>query len=97
MSEILQLFDAQLLDEDGRGYTARACGRERNDGAWEGWIEFEREDGAVLRTERETTQPSYTDAVYWATGLSPTYLEGAFDRACEASARVVPHPRLRAT
>ena len=62
-------------------WVARACGRIREDGLWEGWIEFERNDGILMRTERETTQPNRTDLAYWATGLTPVYLEGAFRRA----------------
>ena len=35
----------------------------------------------VLRTERETTQPNRGAVAYWADGLEPIYLEGAFNRA----------------
>ena len=34
-----------------------------------------------VRSGRETTQPNRQDTVYWATGLTPVYLEGALDRA----------------
>src|SRR5205814_6429032 len=37
--------------------------------------------GPVLRTDRETTQPNRAAIAYWASGLEPVYLEGAFDRA----------------
>jgi hypothetical protein len=51
-------------------------------GLWEGWIEFvPLEGGSPARSPRETTQPNRDDAVYWATGLSTTYLEGALERA----------------
>jgi hypothetical protein len=82
-SDMLELYDARLVDEAGRDYAARVCGRERGDGTWEGWLEFERDDGIVLRTERETTQPNQTDLLCWASGLTPVYLEGAFERAVE--------------
>jgi hypothetical protein len=95
--EILELYDAELVDEDGRGYTARACGRERNDGVWEGWLEFERDDGVIFTTERETSQPDHTDAVYWATGITPSYLERAFERAFEIGAPRARHAPLRAS
>lgn len=40
-----------------------ACGRGRENGHWEAWLEFENiETGEVLRTDRETTQPNETDA-----------------------------------
>jgi hypothetical protein len=62
-------------------YRARACGRERADGLWEGWIEFDPIDGGeTLRSERETTQPNLVDLQYWVTGLSEVYLEGVMAR-----------------
>lgn len=64
-------------------YVARACGAEADDGLWQGWIEFVPFDGEgiVLRSPRETTQPNRVDTEYWATGLTPVYLEGALRRA----------------
>lgn len=62
-------------------YTAQACGRVRDDGIWEGWLEFVPHDGSeVLRSSRETTQPKLTDLEYWAAGLTPVYLRGALER-----------------
>ena len=85
-AETLAEYPSSLIGEDGKVYLARACGRRRADGLWEGWIEFEREDGEVaVRTERETTQPNRTDLVYWGSGLTAVYLEGAFRRASQAS------------
>ena len=67
---------------DGRVYTPRACGRERNDGTWEGWIEFVSQDGSeIVRSDRETTQPNLPGLEYWATGLTRVYFEGALERA----------------
>jgi hypothetical protein len=64
------------------------CGTERDDGLWEGWIEFEnRVTHEVIRTERETTQPNLTDLTYWASGLTAVYLEGALDRVLNPSPR----------
>lgn len=81
MAEVFVSFNDTVTAE-GVTYRARACGREMDDGRWEGWIEFESLDGAsVLRSGRETTQPNRTDIAYWATGLTPVYLEGALDRA----------------
>jgi hypothetical protein len=66
----------------GTVYRARVCGRQRADGTWEGWMEFDPvTGGATLRTARETTQPNLHDLEYWATGLTPVYLEGALRRA----------------
>jgi hypothetical protein len=82
MAQTVGEFDTPIVDTaSGTQYIARVCGRERDDGLWEGWIEFvNRSTGAVLRTVRETTQPNLTDLKYWATGLTPVYLEGALAR-----------------
>jgi len=80
MAEVLLDFSQPVIHADGIVYHARACGRQADDGRWEGWIEFESAAGEVLRTGRETTQPNFTDLVYWATGLSPVYLDGALER-----------------
>jgi hypothetical protein len=40
--------------------------------------------GATLSTPRETTQPNLHDLEYWATGLTPVYLQGALRRAQDA-------------
>lgn len=46
-------------------------------------------DGAspVLRSARETSQPNLVDLRYWATGLTPVYLEGALARALKGPPR----------
>jgi hypothetical protein len=85
MNELLAEYPASLTDDDGGAYVARAYGRLRDDGLWEGWIQFERPDGGAVRTERETTQPNRADLLYWANGLTPVYLEGAFQRAAHGA------------
>jgi hypothetical protein len=64
-------------------YTIQICGQERNDTTWEGWIEFHpiNSKHPVLSTEQETSQPNRTALEYWADGLEPIYLKGAFARA----------------
>jgi len=44
----------------------------------------------VIRSGRETTQPSRADAMYWATGLTRVYLEGALARALDPARRIAP-------
>ena len=89
MAEVLVEFDAAFLGPDGAAYAPRACAREAEDGKWEGWIEFsDLDSGAVIRSQRETTQPTRDDVMYWATGLTRVYLEGALARAT-AGSRVV--------
>jgi hypothetical protein len=91
MAEVFVTFNDRFPGADGTIYLARACGREMSDGRWEGWVEFESADGsAVVRSGRETTQPNRTDAAYWATGLTPVYLEGALDRALQPARAPVP-------
>jgi hypothetical protein len=81
MAQTVACFETPVGDRSGRWYDAKACGREREDGLWEGWIEFEnRLTHEVLRTQRETTQPNLIDLTYWASGLTTVYLEGALDR-----------------
>lgn len=81
MAEVLVQFDGDVT-RDGISYLARVCGREAEGGLWEGWIEFDPGDGSpVLRTPRETEQPSRATLEYWATGLTLTYLDGALARA----------------
>jgi hypothetical protein len=63
-------------------YIARICGEERVDSTWEGWIEFHPSGGgAVFVTDQETSQPNRVALEYWADGLEPLYLDGAFARA----------------
>ena len=95
MAQTLIRFDTPIPFE-GRTFDAHACGRERKNGQWEAWLEFkDTRTGEVLRTERETTQPNLTDATYWATGLTPVYLEGALARILHAPKLKEPQP-LRA-
>lgn len=82
MAEVLVQLDSPVSDKAGNAYVARICGREEEDKLWEGWIEFDPQDGGpVLRTPRETEQPNRADLEYWATGLTVAYLEGALERA----------------
>jgi hypothetical protein len=65
-------------------YVAEVWGDFRDDGLWEGWIEFVPTDGGpVLSTGRETSQSNLQALRYWATGLEPVYLDGALARAIE--------------
>jgi hypothetical protein len=89
MALTLTEYKTPVVDENGCAYHARAVGWERYDGMWEGWVEFESEDGVrVLRSARETSQPNLTDLEYWATGLTPVYLEGTLRRAMEPPRRL---------
>ena len=82
MAEVLVAYNDYIEDPQGR-YRARAVGRHAADGMWEGWLEFVPFDSAtdVLVSGVESRQPERVHLVYWATGLSPVYLEGALHRA----------------
>jgi hypothetical protein len=71
-----------LIDPDGRLYDHAYVFTEPGRVTWSGWIEFVAEDGSkVLRTDQETSQSNLEGVAYWATGLEPSYFEGAFARA----------------
>ena len=97
MAEVLMAFNDSVLSPGGAWYSARACGGEMDDGRWQGWIEFEAVDGSeTVRSPRETTQPNRTDTEYWATGLTPVYLEGALERALRPASPRTVQPRANA-
>jgi hypothetical protein len=94
VAEVLLEFPTLVVGEDGRRYIARACGSENDGGGmWQGWIEFVPVDGSPpVRSRRETTQPNREAAEYWATGLTPVYLEGSLRRALSPlTPRVMAH------
>lgn len=81
------------MSADGQDYTARACGGEMRGGQWQGWIEFQPlAGGDPIRSSRETTQPNRQDTEYWATGLTPVYLEGALRRSLKRPTRPIARP-----
>jgi len=87
MTETLVDFAEPVLARDGRAFLARARGTGTAGGKWYGWIEFAPIGGGQpLHSGRETTQPNREDIFYWASGLTPVYLEGALARAERASA-----------
>jgi len=90
VAEVLVEFAEAVTSEEGKNYTARACGSEMPDGRWQGWIEFlPLGDGEPVRSSRETTQPNRRDTEYWATGLTYVYLEGALHRALKPLTRPI--------
>jgi hypothetical protein len=91
MAEVLIVYKDIVLGGDGTRYTARACGSDTPAGTWQGWLEFVSLDGGeTVRSARETTQPNRTDTVYWATGITPVYLEGALARALNPLTKPAP-------
>jgi hypothetical protein len=83
MIQLIHEHATHVQMPDGRRYLARTYGESEPDGTWVGWLEFSPLDmpGAVLRTDRETSQSSREALESWALGLESTYFEGAFERA----------------
>jgi hypothetical protein len=78
---VLELAE-HVQDTAGLHYVVRIYGQVRTDGRWEGWLNFVGVGSAVaFQTGVETTQRTLDDLVFWAKGLEPTYLRGAFERA----------------
>lgn len=81
-TETIHEYTVRFQATSGTLYAILVHGDLREDGMWEGWLEFLPLNGGLpRRTGRETTQPSRETLVYWASGLEPIYFEGAFERA----------------
>ncbi len=92
--DVLEI-DRVVSDPRGNVYEARILGRARDDGMWDGHVEFRGDDGTVTIGARETTQPDLDGLMYWAAGLSGVWLEGALARALdEGSVRRPGRPRV---
>ena len=87
MSVRIHEYTSRVSDLDGHAYRATAHADRRNDGTWIGWLEFVpvTGGGVVWRTPRETTQPNFAAVLYWSLGLEGVYLEGALERAIDAT------------
>jgi hypothetical protein len=79
-AELIHSFTATVTDERGRPWSARGYGRPHGN-VWLGWIVFANDDGEMVETETETSQPDRGALEYWATGIEPIYLDGALARA----------------
>lgn len=90
MAEVLLEYPDAVTSDGGKNYIARACASPNGGGTWMGWIEFVPiGEGEPVRSGRETTQPNRQDTLYWATGLTPVYLEGALRRALRPTVRPI--------
>jgi len=94
-----ELVHERLLElQDGQGTPFRRVlvyAERQPAGLWVAWVEFVSASGdRVVQTGRETTQSTLRGVTYWATGLQPTYFEGALDRALRhtAQARAAARP-----
>jgi len=82
VNDLVHTYSEVVRDPEGRGYAASVHAQERMDGMWETWLEFRGLGRDVtLRTRRESEQPNRRAVLYWASGLQPSYLDGALLRA----------------
>jgi hypothetical protein len=81
MADLVHDCAYRVTEPGGDSYRVRALAEKKRN-VWIGWLEFSSEnDGSILRTGEETSQPTKDDVAYWASGLQPVYLEGALRRA----------------
>lgn len=98
MERLLQEFERPIADTGGVLYRVFLFGRSRPGDTWQGWLVFERTtDGKRFATGVETTQSNAEGILYWATGLTDAYFDGALARAQntrsrDTSAIAVPPP-----
>jgi hypothetical protein len=82
MEQLLQEFEQPVRDRSGERYKVLLYGRSRPGDTWQGWLVFERlGDGERFATGVETTQSDAGGILYWASGLTDAYFDGAFARA----------------
>ena len=97
MADLMMQFPEAVADARGV-FHARAMARERDDGSWEGWLEFVPDDAEAsigYITPIETHQRDRVTMERWASGLTHVYAEGALARAqIQQAATAVPEPLL---
>src|SRR5260221_10573910 len=92
MQTLLQEFERHLVGSDGEEYAVLLYGRSRPGDTWQGWLVFVRgRDNRRFATPVETTQPNAEAIVYWSSGLTNTYFDGALRRAMDPNV-VIPQP-----
>ena len=65
MTDYVHEFTHTVPRRLGGEYRIRAA-TERRGNIWIGWLEFySAQDGSILRTDEETSQPTRGDVVYW--------------------------------
>jgi hypothetical protein len=82
--QFVQQYPSILQAPSGEQFVARVYADRQRGGLWEAWLVFfSLTTSTVLATDRETTQGKREHILYWASGLSPTYLQGALERALD--------------
>src|SRR6266536_621800 len=90
--EIHHRLETIINSTGGREYTVTVRGRGRDDGRWEGMLEFSPvgAGGRVVSTPVQTTQSSVRQLLYWAGGLSRTHMEDSLMSALYPVRRPAP-------
>jgi hypothetical protein len=92
MDQLLQQFEAPIVDRNGDLHTVYLYGRARPGDTWQGWLVFERQrDRQRFTSPVETTQTNREAVLYWATGLTDAYFDGALERAQRPADPAQPH------
>jgi hypothetical protein len=87
MAELVLQHRRHVAGSAGREYDVRIVGSQM-DGTWVGALEFHPiSGGLVLRSDRETIQPTRDALIHWAAGLGDVFREGAFERAFDEASR----------
>jgi hypothetical protein len=79
MAEVVHEFSMPVRGSDHCDYKVRALAEQRGN-VWVGWLEFQGPRG-TRKTGEETSQPNRDAVAYWASGIEPVYLDGAWHRA----------------
>ena len=98
MADLMMRFAAVVADQRGV-FHAQTMARERDDGSWEGWLEFVPDDARTsigYVTPIETHQRDRITMERWASGLTHVYAEGALSRAQMQQAAIASPEPLRA-
>ena len=96
MDMVMMQLSGTVSDERG-AFRSLVMGRERNDGVWEGWLEFTsmNDDSCGYATPIETRQHDRLSMERWASGLTVIYAEGALGRARTRRASTTECDQLR--
>ena len=90
MAEVFVTYNDPIATSGGTVFHARACGRQMDDGRWEGWIEFESIDGkpcemvVLLASPVDRTGPH----IQALAGVSRLWLNEEFRVAVDKAATV---------
>jgi hypothetical protein len=79
---LVRFFLATVVTPEGRAFVPAVYASRAERGTWDCWLAFFSRSGrGVRQTGRESSQPGFRHAEYWASGLEGTYLRGALQRA----------------